>query len=418
MNPMKLAEVKPGDVHANPLNPRKDLGDLSALAASIKEVGLIQPPIVSPDANGKGFTLLAGERRTAASVLAGLKAIPVLVVDANADRDTIIKALVENIHREGLTDLEVAQGYQQLLDLGLKESEVAKRVSAKPKAVKDHLAILAAAATSRTRLQERTLTLDEALALMPLEGQADLYEEALKAVGTADFRYEVEQANREVATRAAKEAVKADCEAKGLRFEPYSTWEWDRVETLPADVAEKHQTFPCHVVVVNHNNEAEARCTKPASHRAGGKAPDETPEQAEARKAERKNLIESNKAGDAANAVRREWIAQFLTRKRYDRQVLVYAATTLAIGGLDYDGLRVARAFLPESAGTGDVDQATRFLLAAALTMAEQGVEKDFWRSQREAFADHLRALATFGYEPCAPEVAFLKKHPAKNAGK
>jgi ParB family transcriptional regulator, chromosome partitioning protein len=123
-----LLEVPLGAVAPNPRQPRTRFDDetIDALAASIREVGILQPIVVRKA--GGGYELIAGERRLRAARLAGLATVPVVVRDTE-DADTLREALIENIHREDLGPIELAEAFRQLLEeLGLKQEELAERV--------------------------------------------------------------------------------------------------------------------------------------------------------------------------------------------------------------------------------------------------------------------------------------------------
>ena len=123
-----LLEVPVNAVAPNPKQPRTRFDDdtISALATSIREVGILQPIVVRKA--GAGYELIAGERRLRAAKLAGLATIPVVVRDTD-DADTLREALIENIHREDLGPIELAEAFRQLLEeLGLKQEELADRV--------------------------------------------------------------------------------------------------------------------------------------------------------------------------------------------------------------------------------------------------------------------------------------------------
>ncbi len=105
-------------VSPNPRNPRRHFGDaeLTDLAQSIREHGVVQPVVVRPSPGQQGrFEIIAGERRWRASRRAGLVEIPVIVRDVN-DRTALELAIIENVQRADLNPVEEAQGYQQLID--------------------------------------------------------------------------------------------------------------------------------------------------------------------------------------------------------------------------------------------------------------------------------------------------------------
>lgn len=116
------AEAVEGDVRTvklsalseSPFNPRKKTGDVGALAASMKHVGLMQPITVRP--KDRGWEIIAGHRRAAAAVHLGWDSIPALVVKAT-DVQVIELALVENLQRESLSPLEEAEGFAQLREV-------------------------------------------------------------------------------------------------------------------------------------------------------------------------------------------------------------------------------------------------------------------------------------------------------------
>jgi ParB family chromosome partitioning protein len=123
-----LLEIPVNAVSPNPKQPRTRFDDeaIGSLAASIREVGILQPIVVRKA--GSGYELIAGERRLRAARLAGLATVPVVVRDTD-DADTLREALIENIHREDLGPIELAEAFRQLLDeLGLKQEELADRV--------------------------------------------------------------------------------------------------------------------------------------------------------------------------------------------------------------------------------------------------------------------------------------------------
>jgi len=121
-------EIDIAQIVPNRFQPRVNFDEeaLVTLAASIAEIGVVQPIVVREIA--EGYEVVAGERRWRASQRAGLTKIPALV-KATDDRETLEHAVVENIHRQDLNALEEAAAYRQLIDdFGLTQAEVAKRV--------------------------------------------------------------------------------------------------------------------------------------------------------------------------------------------------------------------------------------------------------------------------------------------------
>src|SRR5436190_2982111 len=123
-----LLEIPINGVSPNPKQPRTRFDDetIDSLAASIREVGILQPIVVRRSEGG--YELIAGERRLRAAKVAGLATVPVVLRDTE-DADLLREALIENIHREDLGPIELAEAFRQLLeDLGLKQEELAERV--------------------------------------------------------------------------------------------------------------------------------------------------------------------------------------------------------------------------------------------------------------------------------------------------
>lgn len=104
-------------VSPNPRNPRRNFGDaeLTDLAQSIREHGVVQPVVVRPSGSSGRYEIIAGERRWRAAQRAGLVEIPVIVRDVN-DRTALELAIIENVQRTDLNPVEEALGYQQLID--------------------------------------------------------------------------------------------------------------------------------------------------------------------------------------------------------------------------------------------------------------------------------------------------------------
>ena len=124
-----LLEVPVNAIGPNPKQPRTlfDDAEIASLAASIREVGILQP-IVVRKAGDLGYEVVAGERRLRAAKVAGLATVAVVVRDTD-DSDLLREALIENIHRQDLGPIELAEAFRALLnELGLKQEELAERV--------------------------------------------------------------------------------------------------------------------------------------------------------------------------------------------------------------------------------------------------------------------------------------------------
>lgn len=141
-----LREVSIGSITPNSFQPRDHFDEerLASLAASIKEIGVLQPILVRPiEGEDDAYELIAGERRWRAARRAGLATIPVLVRSTTTDQSSLEQALVENLHRADLNALEEAAAYQQLIDeFSLTHDEVATRVGKSRASVTNTLRLL------------------------------------------------------------------------------------------------------------------------------------------------------------------------------------------------------------------------------------------------------------------------------------
>jgi ParB family transcriptional regulator, chromosome partitioning protein len=160
-----ISHIKP-----NAFQPRShfDEESMSSLAASIREVGLLQPVLVREvDDEEESYELIAGERRWRAARRAGLQTIPVLVQPDTGDVTSLEQALVENLHREDLNALEEAAAYQQLIDeFGLTHEQVATRMGKGRATVTNTLRLLQLPAGAQRALAERTISAGHARALL------------------------------------------------------------------------------------------------------------------------------------------------------------------------------------------------------------------------------------------------------------
>lgn len=138
-----LIEVSPDKIQANLRQPRRRFiqESLEELAASIREVGLLQPLVVRPNGEGS-YELIAGERRLRASKLAGLSKVPVVVREAG-DLASLEMAIIENVQREDISPAESARAYKRFMEeFGLTQEEVADKVGKSRVSVANTLRLL------------------------------------------------------------------------------------------------------------------------------------------------------------------------------------------------------------------------------------------------------------------------------------
>jgi len=168
-------EVDINSIIPNQKQPRTifDTEALNELASSIKEVGVLQPPVVRDLGNGK-YELIMGERRLRASKLAGLRTIPV-IIRQTPDNELLREALLENIHRSQLNPLEEGAAYQNLLnDFGYTHDELALKVGKSRPAITNTLRLLNLPASVQHRVAAGILSAGHARALLSLTDESEI----------------------------------------------------------------------------------------------------------------------------------------------------------------------------------------------------------------------------------------------------
>lgn len=156
----------------NPYQPRRAFDEeaLEELASSIKTHGLIQPVIAQKNIDGSYF-IIAGERRTRASILAGLEKIPVLLSDFE-DNVKLEVALIENIQREDLNPIEEAQAYQAIIAIGhLTQQELSERVGKSRPTITNSLRLLQLSPEMQEALKEGKLSTGHAKVLLGVDDE-------------------------------------------------------------------------------------------------------------------------------------------------------------------------------------------------------------------------------------------------------
>jgi ParB family transcriptional regulator, chromosome partitioning protein len=231
-------EIPVASIRPNPLQPRSHFDEeaMSSLAASIREVGLLQPILVRDLGEGQ-FELVAGERRWRAARRAGLQTIPV-IVQTVSDSSSLEHALVENLHRADLNALEEAAAFHQLIDdFGYTHEQVATRVGRSRTVVTNTLRLLQLPAGVQRSIADGQLTAGHARALL----------------GTPDRGFQEELARRVVAEGLTVRAVEDEV----------------RVHSQPLPVPEDLRTEPAEEDAVSggqppSGGPSRARSTLPA----------------------------------------------------------------------------------------------------------------------------------------------------------
>lgn len=228
-NEIKLINTSLIDPH--PDNPRKNIGDVNDLAASIKTNGLLTPLSVVP--NGERYRVIAGHRRLAACKQAGIRAVPCFVLQLGPLQQ--LEAMVtENCQREQLTVLEEADAIQGMLALGATTAGVAHRLGRSGDYVRDRAKVAGIKTeVRRTRDDFGQISIGQLVAIARYDGRPDLQKRLAQAAGTSNFDYTLSRIERDENDRQWIEsvAVLLGEPDSGINFirdpeKPYGDPEW------------------------------------------------------------------------------------------------------------------------------------------------------------------------------------------------
>src|SRR5690554_544729 len=179
-----IVELDIDTIVINPFQPRSNFNEetLQELAASIKELGIIQPITVRKLDFNK-YQLISGERRLRASKLADLKTIPAYIRIAD-DNDSLMMALVENIQRSDLDPIEVALSYQRMIDeIGLTQEQMSEKVGKKRSTITNYLRLLKLDPIIQTGMRDGFISMGHGRALINIEdldAQIDIYRKVVR----------------------------------------------------------------------------------------------------------------------------------------------------------------------------------------------------------------------------------------------
>lgn len=171
-------------IDANPFQPRDTFDSelLEELAESIRQVGIIQPITVKQQDDGR-YTLISGERRLRASKLAGLDKVPVFIREAN-DESMLVMALMENIQRDDLNAIAVAQSYQRLMDeFQFTQENLSQRIGKNRSTIANYLRLLKLPAKIQMGIRDGKISMGHARALINIEDtetQLMIYDQTLE----------------------------------------------------------------------------------------------------------------------------------------------------------------------------------------------------------------------------------------------
>lgn len=355
---LELLEIDPRRLVSHASNLRQKKVDISELVASIRHNGVLEPLIVSLDqfAADPTYVILAGHRRAAAAVEAGLATVPCVVrTDLGADASAVHTMIAENVIRQNLTAVEEARGYAQLAMLGVPIGEIAKATGRKTELIEQAIAVTEKKNTLATA-SEYDLTLEQAIAISEFESEKSTVKELteLAARDPMRFAHTVENKRQDLRRKQAWEEAAAKYRAAGVRLTKQhpsgATWidQLDNGKGKPLTEAQ-HRKCPGHIVwlaeVYYGEAKPEARFYCDDADAQGHKRlevplprHEETPDQTAERKRRAAEL-------DAAATVRKQWFGEFLARKhKADEQLRMLRAAASALCEAYYEFDDVVRA--------------------------------------------------------------------------
>lgn len=385
---------------------------------SIREHGVLEPVIAHRTDNG--LKVLMGQRRTLASVEAERDLIPVLVVDSPEEADRIAQQVIENDMRTELSMADRAEAYQQLSLLGLSPAKIAKRTGGKAENVEHALK------ASKTRTGQEALgdgiPFDQAAVIAEFDEYPDLVESLSEAAlgQYTSFEHAVQRARTQVTTRINIAELTKELEADGqtvvedglpyhrlVRADGSPADEQDATAVM-IDVAYYDGSLRVIPVIENWEDNGYSLQTY-GSERAKGPMSDEE-------KAERKQLIERNKAMDDATEVRKNFLVTLLQQKCLPKGYETFMAKTLCSRRYEVNRAEmslVARILglsteSPSSDyGVGEetsksAKRANQAMFAMSLATYEKLIVRDSWRNTKgneaDMIAEYLDYLQAWGY--------------------
>ncbi|MCT1710735.1 ParB/RepB/Spo0J family partition protein [Dietzia cinnamea] len=214
MTTLQITDLPIEDVRPHPQNVRRELRGLDELAASIDAEGLHQPVVVAPD--GDSYVVVMGNSRRAACAQLGWETIPCIIrADLDTEEKILSAMLAENCARNDLTVTEEGDAFQRLLDLDLSAAAVGKRAGRSRKQVADRVTVAAQPERVRRAVDDKQLTIANALALAELEDDHELYARVEQSIGTPQFDYEIKRAIALRANLKAETGLRAELAAAG-----------------------------------------------------------------------------------------------------------------------------------------------------------------------------------------------------------
>jgi ParB family chromosome partitioning protein len=444
--PARLVLVDPRSLVVD-VNVRSEVSLDRAFVGSVKDHGVLVPISARRWENG-ALKVVLGQRRTLAAVEAGRELVPVFVIDAPdeekaAEIARIVEQVVENDHRTALPDVDRVGAFEQLSLLGLSAAQIARRTRTPVRAVRTALEVTGSAVAAGA-MRRCDLTLEQAVVVAEFDGDEGAVQVLTAAAEREPERFEhvVQRLRDDRAERVARAQVAESVGCPVVEQPGYGTstpvqrlahlkpaGEPDGTELTVA----AHAGCPGHAAyIVDRGSWSSVRwdpvyvCTDWVAHghqprfgdadrrTSGGSMSEEE-------KAQRRRVIENNRAWESAEKVRRRWLREFLSRRSAPKDAAQWIAAIVAGGGLELqkaleDGFALAVELLglaaeprwypgsgrphpvAEAAGTATPARAGVLTLGLLLGGIEKATGRHTWRRPTSTARSYFTALEGWGY--------------------
>ncbi len=333
-----LQQISIAKLYPHPDNPRKDVGDVTELAESIKQNGIYQNLTVVAGGKGvpegeEGYTVIIGHRRRAAALQAGLESLPCVVAEMSEVLQ-VETMLLENMQRSDLTIYEQAKGFQMLLDLGETQQSIAEKTGFSPATVSRRVKLLQIKSAAFEKSQGKQISMEDYLRIADLKSKS-AQKEALESAGTNNFNWTMkrlleEQLKNEVLPKVEKElkelgAVKLKNSydsnysyLKGIIFADYTPG------SIAKGIKKVKELFYC---VYSNSVSIYKKAEKVAAQKSV-----KSDEEIAADRARR----QLKKVSDDAYALRRDFIVSFSASVKFAAVINQWAIKAIAYDAVDY----------------------------------------------------------------------------------
>ncbi len=262
-NKGNLVYLPISELYPHPDNPRKELGDLTELAESIKVKGIMQNLTVVKRENESGYTIVIGHRRHGAAKLAGLKELPCVIVEMSA-QDQVATMLLENMQRNDLTIYEQAQGFQMMLDLGDTIESIAEKSGFSQTTVRRRIKLVELDQDKLKKAAQKQISMADLDCLNRII-DADERNKLLDDIGTSNFQYAFKRVLQTQEKRIASDAWREKLLNSGLTEIPYDECHTGMYESCERHYPDCFENIPCNDVnkainkLKQYEDEAEQR---------------------------------------------------------------------------------------------------------------------------------------------------------------